>query len=543
MILRRKRETHRSEHKNFPQRLLANYLSPQHFERKPIRYTAIIGLIAFLYGSTFAITNGNAFLQMTAPLVFLTGGAIWLLPESEKAPSDLVAILLFIFLGVLLLWPDYLAVALPGLPWITAIRLVGIPLAFVTLVTLSTSSEVRTQIAETLASSKPIARLMLAFALIASVSVAVSSSVSVSIDKLIVASINWFLVFYVSVYVFRKPGRLFAMVYALWIITIILTLIGLQEWRHSSVPWAGHIPSFLAVQDESVQRILSGASRVATGIYRVQSKFTTSLGFAEFYAYFMPFMLHFMVFGQRWVIRVGALLMIPVIFEMIVLTDSRLGMVGFFTSCLVYLLVWAIWRWQRDRDSAFGPLVALAYPAILAAFIAAIFLVGRLHALILGTGAQQASTDSRKLQIAMGIPKVLHQPWGYGIGRSADALGFYNGAGILTIDTYYLSAALEFGIFGFLVYYAIFIAGIVNAARHLRRAVSPEEMLIAPLMISMMNFLIIKSILSQIENHALIFAMLGASIAICWRIDVNWKDRAGAFTAPPTRRCGQQQVP
>ena len=40
---------------------------------------------------------------------------------------------------------------------------------------------------------------------------------------------------------------------------------------------------------------MSGSSRAATGIYRVQSKFTTPLGFAEFLALSAPFILHIMM--------------------------------------------------------------------------------------------------------------------------------------------------------------------------------------------------------------------------------------------------------
>lgn len=502
-----------------PPVVLGTYTDRLAWQRRRWPWLLALTLISGFYGLVFGLTTTYFLLQLTVPLIIVAAAVIWLLPESERAPTGLLGKLLFIFLVALLVWPDYLALALPGLPWITAVRLIGVPLAFVLFVCLSTSAEVRRDLTEVLQATPWIWRLITAFGVLAVLSVGYSTDPGISVNKLVVAGVNWFLLFFVSAYVFRTPGRAMRLAYLLWAIGVVVSLIGVQEWRHSVVPWAGHIPSFLVVQDESVQRILSGASRAATGIYRVQSKFTTSLGLAEFYALVLPFVIHFAITADRLVVRIAAALTVPFFLRLIVLTDSRLGMVGFFFSILIYLLIWGVWRWTRDRDSAFGPAVVLAYPAIFSGFIAATFFVGRLRAMVWGTGAQQASTDSRKLQVAMGLPKVVKRVWGHGIGRGAEALGFRNGADVLTIDTYYLLVALEFGVLGFLIYYALFLNAVWAGARRLRRAATPEQTLIGPILIALVNFLVIKSIFSQQENHPLVFVLLGVLAALIWRID------------------------
>lgn len=515
--------------KRAPRRIgpvLAHYARPSHWQRHRVRWMSALLFFTWFYGAAFGLTTTFFLLQLSVPLIILAAAAIWLLPESEAAPVGLLTTILFTYLTVLLLWPDYLAVALPGLPWITAVRLVGVPLGFVLMVCLSTSAALREQFKQILGATPLIWRLMAGFGLLATLSVAVSGDVGLSISKLIVAGLNWFLIFFVAAFVFSQPGKLMRLAYLLWVCVLILSMIGIQEWRHSVVPWAGHIPSFLAIQDDAVLRILSGASRAGSGIYRVQSKFTTSLGLAEFYALTVPFILHFAFNAPRWWLRVAAVLTVPLIFRMIILTDSRLGVVGFFSACLLYLLIGSVWRWQRSRDSAFGPLIVVAYPAIFCGFVAATFFVRRLNAMVWGSGAQQASTESRKLQYIMGFPKVVARPWGYGIGRGAEALGFYNGAGVLTIDTYYLAVALEFGVAGFIVYYSMFVVGAWNGARRIIAATDPEHMLVAPITIALVNFIIIKSIFSQLENHALVFALLGALVAICYRIDANKRPAA-----------------
>lgn len=42
-------------------------------------------------------------------------------------------------------------------------------------------------------------------------------------------------------------------------------------------------------------------------------------------------------------------------------------------------------------------------------------------------------------------------------------------------------------------------------------------MLLIPLTIALANFVVIKTILSQLDNHPLVFAMLGASVALIHR--------------------------
>jgi hypothetical protein len=119
-------------------------------------------------------------------------------------------------------------------------------------------------------------------------------------------------------------------------------------------------------------------------------------------------------------------------------------------SFLLYLAAWGILRWRQSRESLFGPAITLAYPLIFAAFIAATFTVGRLRRMVWGGGEHQFSTDARRVQYERGFEILAGNPFGHGIGMGAETLGFTNLAGVLTIDTYYLAIALEYGVIGFL---------------------------------------------------------------------------------------------
>ncbi|WP_394269978.1 O-antigen ligase family protein [Qipengyuania sp.] len=472
----------------------------------------------FAAGAMFAYLGANVLMPMSGILAALALLVVWALPESKNPPLPWIRRLLFGLLIALLFWPDYLAFDLPGLPWITALRMFGVPLAIAFLISLSVSQEFRDSLRERLAVTTWVNRFLIIFSVIAFVSIGLSSDFGQSINKFVVAFLNWFIVFYAAVWVFSQPGNATKLAYIFWFFAVLACLVGLEEWRLQQVPWANRIPSFLAIDDPIIQRILTGKSRAATGIYRLQGKFTTPLGFAEFLAFTTSFVLYFVVYGKGVFVRVAALATIPLVFMTIIRTDSRLGAAGFLVSFLLFLAAWSITRWRQDRGSLFGPALTLAYPIIFATFMVATLVVGRLRAMVWGTKAQSFSSQAREAQIEMGLPMIWSNPLGYGIGQGAETLNYRNLAGVLTIDSYYLSLGLEYGVVGFLIYAAVFFSALLYGLSFLLKAHTQEHLLLIPMMASLTVFVIVKSVFSQQDNHPMVFLTLGALCAICWRI-------------------------
>lgn len=492
------------------------YATPNRLQRNRWKAAAVLFIATLIYVLAFQLIGRFMIVQFMLPMAILLLLIIWALPEMGAAPRKLLTGLLFAFLIALLLWPDYLAIALPGMPWVTALRLTGFPLAIIMLYSLSSSSQFRGEIRDIVGAAKPMGRLFAILAFSITLSVVLSVDPAFSANKWVVASVNWACIFFVAAYIFREGNRAVQFAYLIWAVAIIVCLIGLWEARNSQIVWANSIPSFLKVEDEAVQAILSGKSRAATGIYRVQSKFTTPLGFAEFLALSSAFVLHFALSGRMLVIRLAAWLTMPLLFLLVVKTDSRLGAAGFFLTLIFFVLVWGAMKWHRDRRSLFGPAITLAYPVIFAGFILATFFVGRLRAMVWGTGAHQFSDMAREVQWGMALPKIAMRPWGHGIGQGAEALGYTNRAGVLTIDSYYLSVGLEIGWLGIIGFYGLIIAAIVLVLRNARLIKTDNQMIAIPCAIALINFLIIKSVLSQQENHPLVFAMLGLIVGVLW---------------------------
>lgn len=478
----------------------------------------VLALICLAYGFYFSISIPARVMPYTVPLVLLGGLVIWSLPAGEYAPTRVLEPMFMAFFAALVLWPNYLAIALPSLPWLTLLRIISAPLIVILLICISASAVFRAKLLAVLNADKWIWRLLVAVVVFQTLSLPLSSDIGMSINRWVIAQANWTMIFFVGCIVFLRRGFATYWVWCLLTMLTILCMFGLWEARLSHVPWAGHIPSFLKVQDETVQRILAGASRAATGIYRVQGVSTTSLGMAEILGLAIPFAMHLTFERNPLILRILTGLFIPLAVYLILLTDSRLGVVAALASVMFYLLIWALLRWRQIQKSLFGPAIVLAYPAIFAAFVASTFFVGRLRAQVWGDGSQQASTESRIDQWIMGIPKVIRNPLGYGVGQGANELGFANGAGIITIDSYYLSIVLEIGVLGFMAYYGLMLRGIWTAARTVIASPGDKEIsLLLPIAVSLINFFIVKSVLSQDANHSLVFMMLGAVVALTYR--------------------------
>jgi hypothetical protein len=472
---------------------------------------------SIFYGFAFAILGQVFLIQLTAPLVLLAALVFWVAPDTESPPNKLLIKLFFAYLLALLCWPDYIALALPGVPWITAIRLTSYPLLITFFLCLSSSKDFRRRVKDICLTSRLPFYLVMAFTVIAALSVGLSRNPVYSINRLIVFGSTCTLSYFVGCYIFSQPGRIEQFVRCLIGIMAFCLVVGLYEARYSKLPWAGRIPSFLAVQDENIIALLNGTARAFVGAYRVQSKFSTALSFGEFIGLSLPFIMHYAVRSPTIAWRWAGCLVVVVAFYIVLKTDSRLAVGSYFASVLLYGFYWAFTNWRNNRQSVLPPMFILAYPGLMAAFFVLSIVWHRLEVLVWGGPASQSSTDARKLMIDMGIPKIMHNPIGHGVGMGSETLGYFTPGGRATIDIYYLNAALEFGVVGVAIFTAIFALAAVQSAVVGLKAKEPELTYGVPACIALINFMISKTVLAQQENHPLAFLIVGMVSALAFR--------------------------
>ena len=487
----------------------------------PVRVTRIcyigLGLIAAIYGFSFGVFGENQIVGFLTPLVLLLGVLLWVMPKLRYPPVRLLCWLFPVFVYALLIWPDYLAMVISNLPWITAIRLVGVPMVIVLLLCSFGSARFRAWMSDVFDGDRLIVRLSIIFLVMAGLSVFLSADMPYSLSKFLIVSWSWFGVFIISCYYFSQRGNVERFARMMMYLTLYSILVGLYEARFNQLPWAQHIPSFLEVQDGNVKALLAGTTRAASGIYRVQSRFSTSIGLGEFFGMALPFIMHLIFSVRRLWVKSVITMIIPVALYICIQTDSRLSFISFVSSVMLYILFQSYITWRRRKTNLFAPAVMMIYPMGIALFVVLAFTWRRVGVLVFGTGAQQFSTEARKMQWRQGWPKIFDNPVGHGIGTSPDVLNFHTLQGRQTIDSYYLGVLLEIGVLGFIVFYGMFVVAIYQAARAAVKTNDKETLFLGAAAVALVNFMVSKSIYSQLENNPLAFILLGLVVALLRR--------------------------
>jgi len=216
-------------------------------------------------------------------------------------------------------------------------------------------------------------------------------------------------------------------------------------------------------------------------------------------------------------LRMAAVCSVPLLFYSCYLTNAKLGSIGCLIGVVLYTFGAAYQSWRLKRDSLLAASTMYGYPIGLSFLIGALIASHRFQVLIFGNdGSHAASTDSRVGQYTRGLQKFLEWPFGYGIGMGAAVINPGLPKYQVSIDTYYLSVLLEYGVAGFVVYYGMFLIAIWEGVRRTlsKPVVDPNRAFLWPISVSLVVFIVVKSVFSQQDNHPVVFMMLGALLAL-----------------------------
>ncbi|OYU15758.1 MAG: hypothetical protein CFE37_04285 [Alphaproteobacteria bacterium PA4] len=486
-----------------------------------LRILLFIGLtlVAALYGLFVVFLPPNLIFVPVVPILTMAGVCLWLLPDTDALYDDTMIKMLVWTVGLSTLWPNYVAVALPGLPWITPVRGLLGALTAMFVYNLATSRRLRQWITTVLSSTPMMTRLFWLFWLCTTLSLAMAGSGTVgALTKYINNQIYWTMLFIVAALACTKPGVLSAINRVLLWTTIVVCMIGLLEFQQQRVVWLDYLPSFLKVDPAIMATIADSQARAGTDVYRVRGTFAVSLYYAEFLGLMFPFFLHAVFQKHSLLERLLLALAAVAVAANMVLTNARSGTIALLLSLVVYLFI-SVYRLNRQHKTALISTAALyAYPAGLAMLTVLMFTWTRLRVMTLGGGQHQASTDTRGVQWDIGMPKVYTHPFGHGSGRAADVLGYANGAGEVTIDSYYLSLLLEYGFLGFLLFMLFFVYVIWRAFRLYIEVREPEAQLAGPICSALLNFIVVRSVLSPEPNMPIAFLYAGCLAGLIWRL-------------------------
>lgn len=498
-------------------RILAPYTGRIDDHRHRVRRALLLiglTLLAMVMGFCFAILPSDMAVIPMAPVFLLAAIAIWIAPENDRHLDVPIRKIFFTYLLLSFLIPDYIAMTLPAVGWLSVNRLMMAILLFVSLYGFATSKRMRAETVEVLRVNKV---MMWCFLIFFVLQLALGIVIMAG-TKWIFGNIFWYYNFILAVWLFRQPGAPRLLVQVILIGAAVQGLYGLYEYHNMAPWWAGRIPYWLQVDPVLLEKILTPKARYGEGV-RVGSIYLTALTYAEFIALAMPFAVYGVTFGKRQWARFAGLALIVLMLANGVYTDARSAMVGVIISLLGFTGLWALRRYQRtraDRD-LLAPTILFGYPGAALFLLSMIMVHPRLRNMVLGGGEHQASNDAREVQWSMAIDRTLHNPFGYGPGRSGDVLGFKSPSGVTTIDSYPINLLLEYGVLGLVLFAVFFITAFWLAFRTFMLSDDSEETVAGPVAIALLSFIVIKLVLSQQENHYLTFILAGAAMALAWR--------------------------
>ncbi len=496
-----------------------------------LAFAPVLFVFCFIYGFFFSITAPHLIVQCSFPILLALLLSIWALPDERVAPTRLMHVLFAGFIAALCLWPSYLAVSLPGLPWFTPHRLFGMPLALVLLISLSISARFRSQLRAILAARPLVWKSLAAFTAMQFITLPLSDGISTSINKVIIQQVYWTTIFVMSAYLFCKKGLIPKYIGLICASVPVIFIYSYLEFQQQHLLWMAHVPKFLAVED--LEHILSPEFRFGTGVYRAKAIFSTALGLAQYVGVLSPFFIYYMHKGKTPMLKIAGAALLVMSYLAIEYSDSRLGLVGILWSFLLYIFVHVYMLWKKNPSNLFVSAVFYAYPAFFAVVMIASATVPGVADALWGGSATQGSNQARLAQIEMAIPQVMKNPIGYGAAQSGGAMGY--GAGrFVTIDNYLINIVLDYGIVGLVSYLTLFISisvfGIRAAIAEGDQNPDHDMSYLIPLGVSISATLLIKLVFSQAENDPMLFMMSGMVLALLNRLDRSKAQKAEVVT-------------
>lgn len=508
-----------------------------HRIQRIVLFTGLI-LFAMMLGFFIAILPIQGVFIPITPIVLLFLAALWMAPDVDPQLDRPIISGYFVFLYVALIWPNYVAFNLPGLPWISMQRLVMFFVLGVGMYALASSSRMRGEVKAVLTSHPLMLRLLVAWVAMQFIMMVVAGGGTMT--RWIHYQIVWNFLFVISAWVHSRPGMPVALFRAVIIGCAASSLFVIPELLNDKPIWADNIPGFLGVDPTLLEVLQSSQGRSGDGLYRARSIYITSVNYAEFIAVFVPFVLYAIVSAKTAMRAVAAVLLLALLFFVALQTNARASMVAFVVGIPAFAALWAMRRFRthaRDRD-LIGPAAVWAMPAAALTLALAVLFVHRVRVRVLGGGQHAASDDGRGAQWDMALPKILQNPLGYGLDKAGDIVPFTNLAGVPTIDSYPINLLIDYGVLGFMFFVGIFLTAIVMGIRIYLTAENEDEMVAGPAVVSILGFLISRLILSAEGAQYFAFALAGMIMALHWR-----QQQRAAARAPERSVAGPPRTP
>lgn len=506
-----------------------------HRLRKLAAVSALI-FVALLVGFFTAVLPVEFVIIPMVPLIALLLLVLWMAPDIDPELDRPFRTLFLLYTGAMLVWPHYVAFVLPGVGYLTPPRLFLIPLFAVSIYFVATSSRARGLIAEGFNVS-PVAKWAFIFFVAAQTAITIATNTFNS--RWLLSLVIWYFMVVAAIVYFSYEGtvrKFFGLILAG---VIVVCVAAFAEFTQDYKFWMDWFPPWLQGDPELWNKVMQGSGRAGSDMYRASGILLTPVTVGEFIAFTAPFTLWYMMSARTVRERAIGVLVILALALGAWGSNSRTTFVGLIVGLGVFAFLWSIRRHQRsgrDRDMV-GPAAVWAFPLMAVLTLLAVLFVGRIRRLVLGGAEHQSSNDARKIQWEKTFDLLEKNPIGYGSGRSPELIGYMNpGRDTYTVDGYYMTILVDYGILPSLAFVLFFLACGWVAAKTYMRAVTPDEDASVAVASALAVFLVTKLVSAQTEVNYIMFPVAAMALALAARQQRRLMREAAPPVWQPARR-------
>ncbi len=481
-------------------------LTPLHFRFRNIPWlritlAAFVGLYILVIGASIATFPVWIPFVLTAP-VFLP---LFVNRSLQgEVSSRKFEILFFLFLVSSLLWPKILAIQIGG-PDLRPQRLVVVLLVFV-LVYAAMLPQMRAKLLSALIDNKFWFSLLFLLVLHRMVSCLTSQYFLEAIYRFINEFLTVSLIGIIVSLISRREDFINSYLKIMLGISMVLALMAVVEFALARNLFASIVLPGMQIDSEFRDNVV--AAKLRGGTYRAQVTFTNPLQLTEYALTCLPLMLP-LIWSQKKFYRISGVLGFMALLGALLLSGSRAGVAVAIGSAFLMAAAVQMAMLRKERSSwiLWGGLGALTLLGFLALFWAAE--MGYLNAIIGGrTLEERQSSEARLTMLRMAWPLIEASPiFGHGVGLAAFILGFRGKSG-LTIDSYWLSYALDAGLLGLLLFTLVCVAALYSGIKQARISRKWHALCLYSLAVSVVSVLVFKTVLSLYDLDFLLFINL-----------------------------------
>lgn len=510
-------------------RILPQYTALEHHRWWPaIRVLIVMSLIGLaLFTGLLLTVGGTQGLSIIAvPIAIMAGLVVWLLPDIDRPANPPYQKLLTAFLIMLVAWPNYLAIALPGLPWITPPRLVLGVLIATLVMDLAQHASSRQRIGEILFHDPLTTRLYGTYLALVVIWIGFAPSPVDTLRYSVFQQILDLLPMIVVLWLLRDINHVRTITLILVIGCIITMLVTIPENLLQQPPWLGYIPSWLAIDADMLQVYLSPQARVGDGRYRVRGTFGVVLFYAQYVGIIMPVLLYYMwkmPARLKWVSGLLLILLLQTVWFANARTASLSLIVSIAGMAALILFRQAFFRRQEDPFKSLFIIVMLV--ASMAVMAVAIANSHRAQMYTIGGDQHAASNLARDRQWANTWNHLAGHPWGVGAGNSPDYVGIPSSTGMI-VDSLYINLMVDLSPIGLVAFMGCLLRLAWLGGITFMRSRDELDELAGPMTVALLLFVVTSYVVSTTDINYILFIFGGCILALHQRQERELRNAA-----------------